>query len=460
MRILSRIAQAMQSVLGSFADHAARFTGFQLRKGKLGGQGFVQTLVLGCLENPRPTLEQLAQTAAAGGFPVSPQALDQKFTSEAVDTLEMVLQHALEQVIVADPVEAPLLQRFPGGVFIQDSTFVVLPDQLQDRWPGHGGGANSLNPPRNPFPKTHAALKFQVRLNLSNGQLFGPFPNPSRLSDSRSLFRDAPLPEGSLRIADLGYFDVAEFRRLGRNGCYWLSRWLWNTALYRVQDDQQQRWDPHAFLSRLPGDQTAVDLEVLLGADYRIPCRLVAWRVPATEAEQRRRKLREKALKEGNQPTTVQLELCDWSIFLTNVPNELANPAEISVLARSRWQIELLFKQWKSDLKAGSSRSEQPYRVACELLAAMIAAVIQHWIVAASCWRKALRSLRKAGNAVRSMARTLAGSLGERERLEWALEQIERSLQAAAKINRSRKKPRTWQLWLEPTLFGESASTS
>jgi len=37
---------------------------------------------------------------------------------------------------------------------------------------------------------------------------------------------DEGLPAGSLRLADLGFFDVEEFRRLGQRGVFWLSRLL------------------------------------------------------------------------------------------------------------------------------------------------------------------------------------------------------------------------------------------
>lgn len=455
MSILSRIAKALQSIFTSAAKAAARSTGFEKRHSKLGGEGFVQALVFACLEHPSPTLDQIAQTAASAGFPVSDRAIDPRFTPEAAETLQLVLQDAVNHVIAADPVDVALLNRFPAGVFIQDSTFVTLPQQLQDLWPGFGGNTKTADVDSFRPNNSLAAIKFQVRLNLNTGQLFGPFPTPARLSDQRCLFCDLPLPEGALRIADLGYYNLEEFRALGDSGCYWLSRWQRPTVVFTAGEGQLQRRNLHCWLCGQPSDVLAVDQEVVLGETHLLPGRLVAWRVPEAEAEQRRRRLRGEANKEGKQPTQAMLDLCSWSIFLTNVPVEMASVEEISVLARSRWQMELLFKQWKLDLQAGKSRSEKPERVLCELLAVMIAAVIEHWSIVASCWGKAMRSLRKAGSSVRSMARTLAASLSEEERLVWALESIQRSLESAAKINKSRKKPRTWQLLDAPTLFGQ-----
>ena len=85
-------------------------------------------------------------------------------------------------------------------------------------------------------------------------------------------------------------------------------------------------------------------MAVQLGASHRLPCRLRAFRVPARVAEQRRPRLRQKARKKGQKPSVRQWALCAWNLFLTTVPAALAGPAERSVLARRRWQIELLFQ--------------------------------------------------------------------------------------------------------------------
>ena len=52
---------------------------------------------------------------------------------------------------------------------------------------------------------------------------------------------------------------------------------------------------------------------------------------------------------------------------------------DVLQLARVRWQIELLFKLWKSHGQLDKSRSDNPWRVLCELYAKLIAMLIQHW---------------------------------------------------------------------------------
>ena len=99
MNILSQVTKAMQDVLTESADTIARCTGFVKRLRKLSGRVFVQTLVLGWLNNPDSTVEELTQTAATLGISISPQGLDKRFTPQASDCMKKVLETAVATVI-------------------------------------------------------------------------------------------------------------------------------------------------------------------------------------------------------------------------------------------------------------------------------------------------------------------------------------------------------------------------
>jgi hypothetical protein len=437
---LAQVASALQVVLTVVAEEAARQSGFVRRVRQWTGATFVQTLVLGWLGNPRASLSELTQVAAKLGVAVSPQALAQRFGPAAAVLLARVLSAAVEQVITAAPVAVPLLQRF-AAVVILDSSTVALPDGLAAHWQGCGGRVAQ---------GTQAALKLTVRLDLGRGRLDGPVVTAGRTQDRRSALQHASLPAGALRLADLGFWSLEVFRQLAADGAYWLSRLNLQVAVFATDG---ARLDLPTWLGR---QRMRVDVPVTLGAAARLPGRLLGGRVPQAVAAERRRKLRAAAQREGKTPPAARLALADWTLLVTNVPAARLSVPEALVLARARWQIELLFKLWKEHGQIDESRSAAPWRVLCEVYAKRIAMVIQHWVLLVGCWVFADRSLAEAARTVRREATCLVGAIRRLPGLVAALTAIRRCLTAGCQIDRRRRKPSTFQLLLDPKLGGLS----
>jgi hypothetical protein len=434
MEILSQVAKGMQGVLTEAADIIGRKTGFIKRLRKLSGSGFVQTLVFGWLGNPDSTVEELCQTAAALDIDISPHGLNKRFTPEASDCLQKVLESTVSQVISNDPVAIPLLQRF-NGVHIQDSSTVVLPDELAVIWPGCGGSTSQ---------NTSSSLKLHLRLDLNTGSLVGPYLHSGKLHDMNPQIQWAELPTGALRIGDLGYYNLKEFKKMDSEGVYWLSRVKSNCVLYH----HDKRWGLLGLLQKHCKDR--MDIQVLLGADERVPCRLLAVRVSDDVARLRRCKLISEAKDKGKPLSDKALELASWVVLGCSIPHEMLSLDEAFVLMRTRWQIELIFKLWKSHGCIDEWRTENPWRILCEVYAKLIVMLIQHWILLAGCWEYPDRSLFKAVKTIQKHAMNLACAFasGCAGRLYEALKTIKRCLSAGCRINKRRKNPGTYQLLL------------
>jgi hypothetical protein len=246
-----------------------------------------------------------------------------------------------------------------------------------------------------------------------------------------------------LSIADLGYWKLADLEEKSLTGIYWLSRPQVGTLIY---DEWGKRWSLADLMSRQRDGQ--VEMTILLGAKHQIPARLVAVRVPQEVADQRRRKLKNQARSKGKTVSKARLDLADWTMFVTNVPKDKLSVKEALVLGRMRWQIELIFKLWKSHGQIDKSRSNKPYRILCEVYAKLIAMIIQHWTFLIGNWSFSDRSLVKAAKTVRQHALNLVIALGDLPRLERALTILGRCLAAGCRINKSVKTPRTFQLLL------------
>jgi hypothetical protein len=156
--------------------------------------------------------------------------------------------------------------------------------------------------------------------------------------------------------------------------------------------------------------------------------------------------LRDEARRRGQSVSTRKLTLADWTIQVTNVPAEQLTVAEAMIVGRVRWQIELLFKLWKSHGKIDEWRSAKPWRVLTEIYAKLLAMVIQHWILVVTSWQYPERSMVKGAQTVRAHACYLACVFHSAAQLMTALASIERCLAAGSRVNKRRKRPNSCQL--------------
>lgn len=433
MWTITHLSSTVQTLLTTTANRLARETGFVQRASKLTGATFVQALLFGWLNNPQATLQQLAQMAGTVGVSISSQGLDQRFTQAAAQFLRRMLEAAITQVVTAHPVAIPLVQRF-AGVYLLDSSTIMLPDALAGIWQGCGGSSER---------QTQSALKLQVQFDLSTGALRGPWLQSGRTHD-RQAPHQTTFQRGALRLADLGYFSLQTLRELTSAGVYWLSRLHQHTHVFEPAGSCLD------LLTWLSKQQAGLqDLPICLGAQDRLNARLLAVRVPAQVAEQRRRRLRKQAKRKGQTVSKRHLALAAWTLLVTNVPVELLTLEEALVLLRARWQIELLFKLWKSLGRLDESRSAQPWRQLCEVYAKMLALLVQHWLLVLSCWQYPDRSLAQAAQTVQRYATSLALALSCRKRLAVVIASIQRCLQTGCRITRRRKHPCTYQLLLD-----------
>jgi hypothetical protein len=430
MTTIAQLASILRELLTTVADRLAAETGFVRRRSKLSGASFAQTLVLGWLANPQATEAQLAQTTAALGVEITSQGLMARFTRLSSEFMRHLLETAVGYLIASRPAAVPLLNRF-AGVYIQDSTQITLPDVLVDVW--QGSGANAANP-------TVAGLKVQVQWDYQSGQLAQLILQAGAAQDRDAPLQRSALPAGALRLADLGYYSLSVLSAHSAAGEYWLTRpqvttLVWTAAGLCVD------------LVTLLAAQTAhqVELTVLLGKQERVTCRLLAVRVPQEIADRRRQALHKEARHKGQAVSQARLVLADWTILVTNVPAHLLRIDEALVLLGCRWQIELLFKLWKSQGQIDVSHSQQPWRVLTEVYAKLLAMLVQHWLFLVGHWSLSDRSLFKAAQTVRLHAIHLAVHLTVHDRLVEAIERLVQCLYAGCRINKSRQAPRTFQ---------------
>jgi hypothetical protein len=396
MEILAKVGGALQQLLGGIAETAAEKSGVIQRKRKFSALSLARTFVLGFLQDPAASDEALAQIAVQCGAAVTPQAIEQRHTPKMVDFLETLFRGATKLVVGSDQTLAPILERFTT-VTIIDSSTITLPDEMQEQFRGCGGSYGS----------GAAAMKLQTELELRSGALEHVEIEPGRSPDGATNRQDARRGKGSLRISDLGYFALAVFAAMAATGEFFLSRLQYGT---NVLVGEGEAVDLLPWLAKQAG--AFVDVSVLVGQEQRLPCRLIAWRLPQEQADRRRRKLRQETMsKKGREPSAERLAWCDWTILVTNVPDDLMTPKEATVLYRARWQVELLFKRWKSQGLVAELSGSTVVRQMVRVWSRLLAVVVQHWLTVGSVWGDPNRSLHKVYEAIRKYTGRLAAAL-------------------------------------------------
>ncbi len=148
------------------------------------------------------------------------------------------------------------------------------------------------------------------------------------------------------------------------------------------------------------------------------------------------------------------LAWCDWTILLTNCPAALLTWKEVVILYRARWQIELVFKLWKSHNHLAASRATWTAgeRMAVSW-AKLIGVVVQHWLLLMSTWSNPRRSHWKAAQVIRQWVVSLTGALHDLGRLIRVLEEMTATIGAVAQQKLQSKIPEPFQLLLNPGLL-------
>lgn len=400
-KIISRVAQGFERCLdGPQIEQMACDCRFVQRKSKLTGYIFVKTLVFGCIQYPKATLKQLCQIVSDFGVTIKPQGLDQRLNAQAVVLMRQMLRRVLCIAKAQRREVAEVLDQFTAVYFL-DSTIISLPATLREVFQGVGGYASC------------AALKIQLLFDFLSGNIAHLTFATARETDQAYQGHLPHVQPGSLLIQDLGFFNLRTLQVVVEQMAYFLTRWQQGVHVY-LASVPDRALDMLSFL-RQQGPDVA-EYAVLVGTTAKLPCRMVCVRLPADVVAQRRRRAKADARRRGKPIRKRKLDLLAWNVFLTNVPTAQLSLPQILVCYSLRWQVELIFKLWKSQAALKHIAAVRKERVLCMLYAKMVGIVLSHFLVAPL--RFLLRQQEveispvKARQTFRDRAKSLALALG------------------------------------------------
>jgi hypothetical protein len=431
----------------------ARQTLWSQRTGKIDAFEFFTSLVFGQMAAARPTLTSQAQSLTE---PVTRQAVDQRFTAQAVEYLQAAFRWVLAEVLEFAPThpQAGQLRTHFSALYLIDSTSFDCTASLAKLFPACGGAGSTAN------------VKVMLRYELITGRLEPLELLAGKRSDQgQALKVVAGLRANELALLDKGFFAAQAWQAARQRGAFLLmplphSVTLWLPA---TPDQPETPLDLAAVLAASPDNLAAWPALLVGRPGHRVgSLRLVAFRLSPESAGRHRQGLRESMRKRGKEPTAKALELAGWMLLLTNAPEDKLPTSMLSYVYRLRWQIELIFRQAKSVLKLDHSESENPHRVQTEIWARLIGAVLLfswHAQASAECWRlhqteasfeKLIRLMQQWGLTI---ARAFVDGPGK---LLSTLRTIWQQIMTNARKGREKSRPTTWEnvfnLWLDPLI--------
>jgi len=374
--------QKWQYVLSELVIKAEYLARSSQRNRKMSVEQLVQSLVLGCLEEEQTSLRLWSEVAADLGCEITGSSIDERLTGRVVMLLYMVLQWSIEQKLDVSRLPVQKLESF-CRVILYDATLLSLPPILKGIFQGSRD-------------KSKGQMKLQVGYDYLSAQLQSIEVHEGIDPDQKDMGLLEQGVKDALLIFDLGYFDQVVLAQIQAQEAYFVTRYQSQTGLYDLETEADV--DLVKELQSVEGNW--FEAEYKLGRNAKVKVRFIARRVSQQEAEKRRREVQKRAKSSGYTASQRRLILCDWEIVITNLSDEWT-AQEIMDLYGVRWQIELIFKAWKSYLDLGDFGYWRAERILCQLYATLIGAVLCQSTFATVRYLKSEASLFKAMRIIR-----------------------------------------------------------
>jgi hypothetical protein len=348
---LHLFSQVLQNYLSpSELEQLARTTEFVRRTSKYRGQDLV-TLCVWLSHNLASTsLTQLcSELEAATGISMSTEGLNQRLNENAVAFLRELFARLLKAEIGSSSVIPSAYRNHFLRIRILDSTTFQVPDSLTEHYP---------------------------RAGKKNEKTFGT----TCLSTLRP---------GDLCIRDLGYFSLEDLYQMDQRGVSYVSRLKLNNRIYQKNPEpeffqdgtikKQTEYLPLDLEEIMNGMQSGETVEIrdaYIGKDKKLPARVVLYRLTGVQVKKRRKDQTYKEKKKGVRYSEKSKRLTEINVYITNIAWEVVPKEHVHDLYSLRWQVEIVFKTWKSFFQIDQCKDVKRERLECHLYGQLIAILI------------------------------------------------------------------------------------
>lgn len=355
---------------------------FIRRKGKVSAKSFLNLCTfLGedLCSASLPTL--CAKLEANEKILISPQALSKRFNKEAVNFIKNVFYEMLNLQNEVLRSNGDILKNNFNRITIVDATGFKLDDKHEKECKGSG---------------VKSSVKIQLQYDLLTGEFIHCELKEGCYSDASYLETlQSTIQENDLILKDLGYLKALDLKIIDDRGAFYISRVKVNTILYRkeevtgygkkgnlVKRDLYIPINIKELLEPLTEGETIELNDIYIGntAKNRTKCRLILTKL--TEECKLKKEIRN---KNSNDRSGKVIAKNKWwlslNCYMTNVPKEVLSEEKIYETYSLRWQVEIMFKIWKSLFKIHEVKKAGLERIQCFIYGRLIMLLLTSSIV-------------------------------------------------------------------------------
>ena len=329
-------------------EHAEEL-GVVERDGKLQMPAFVWSFVFGFAAGESRTLAGFRRSYNnTADKTLSPGGFYQRLTPTLAEYLRDLVEHGIDEVAVPDTVDNDL-SRF-RDVMVADGTILRLHRFLADDYKprrGEQGGA-----------------RLHLLHNVTD-QTIEQFSVTDEKAHDSTEFDTGPWLEDRLVLFDQAYFKYRRFALIDENDGYFVSRLKSNAN--PVITEELREWRGDAIPLEGEKIQDVVDDLYRQHIDVEI------------EAEFHRRQYAGTQSWDTKTFRVVGVrneDADEHHLYITNLPQEEFSPENISTLYRCRWEVELLFRELKTQYELDEFNTSKSHVVEILLYAALLSLLV------------------------------------------------------------------------------------
>jgi len=305
------------------------------------------------------------EVKSSHGIDISGQGIDQRYNEGARKYIQELLSEQLSSQVFQS-IDVGWSSHF-NRVTILDGTKFDLSENLKEILPGFGGSASK------------AGVCVQYELDVKSGEVKDLSIQPGKISDNKYAMHTIDfVQKDDLTIRDLGYFILDYFKKIQGKGAFFLSRLNTKVLVYQKESKLQKLDFAKLYQKMIRDKLQRLDMKVCIGEKERFPVRVIIELMPDEEVAKRLRKVNRENKKKGCKTSEGYKDRARFNIFITNITEEMLDGETIAKIYKIRWQVELIFKVWKSVYGMNNVRQMKYNRLMC-LLGTRLLLILINW---------------------------------------------------------------------------------